>query len=52
VNGNMVRKTVKASGVTWRYGYTVYDELAASGLPLLNRSGSLEKRRIHRPRQA
>jgi RHS repeat-associated protein len=30
VNGNMVRKTVKASGVTWRYGYTVYDELAAA----------------------
>jgi RHS repeat-associated protein len=30
VNGNMVRKTVKASGVTWRYGYTVYDELASA----------------------
>ena len=29
-NGNMVRKTVKASGATWRYGYTVYDELATA----------------------
>jgi RHS repeat-associated protein len=28
VNGNMVRKTVKASGETWRYSYTVFDELA------------------------
>jgi RHS repeat-associated protein len=30
VNGNMVRKTVKASGLTWRYAYTVYDELASA----------------------
>jgi RHS repeat-associated protein len=30
VNGNMVRKTVKVSGLTWRYGYTVYDELASA----------------------
>jgi RHS repeat-associated protein len=30
VNGNMVRKTVKASGLTWRYSYTVYDELASA----------------------
>jgi YD repeat-containing protein len=30
VNGNMVRKTVKASGVAWRYSYTVYDELASA----------------------
>ncbi len=27
VNGNLVRKTVKASGETWRYGYSVFDEL-------------------------
>jgi RHS repeat-associated protein len=26
-NGNMVRKTNKLTGVTWRYGYSVYDEL-------------------------
>lgn len=27
VNGNLIRKTVKASGLTWRYGYSAYDEL-------------------------
>ncbi len=37
-NGNMVRKPVKASGATWRYQYTVWDELTqatrhASGDP-------------------
>jgi hypothetical protein len=30
VNGNMVRKTVKASGLTWRYSFTVSDELASA----------------------
>ena len=30
VNGNLVRKTVKASGATWRYSYTVWDELASA----------------------
>ena len=30
VNGNLVRKTDKPSGLTWRYGYTVYDELASA----------------------
>ncbi|MEE9984611.1 hypothetical protein [Agrobacterium pusense] len=27
VNGNLIRKTVRASGLTWRYGYSAYDEL-------------------------
>ncbi len=26
-NGNLIRRTVKATGETWRYGYTVFDEL-------------------------
>jgi hypothetical protein len=26
----MVRRSVKATGLTWRYGYTVYDELASA----------------------
>jgi YD repeat-containing protein len=30
VNGNMVRKTNKLTGITWRYSYTVYDELASA----------------------
>ena len=30
-NGNLVRRTDKASGVTWRYGYSVYDELVEAG---------------------
>jgi RHS repeat-associated protein len=30
VNGNMVRKTNKLTGITWRYAYTVYDELASA----------------------
>ena len=30
VNGNLVRKTAKASGATWRYSYTVWDELASA----------------------
>ena len=29
VNGNLVRKTVKASSLTWRYGYSVWDELVS-----------------------
>ena len=30
MNGNLVRKTVKSSGATWRYSYTVWDELASA----------------------
>ncbi|MFD0917653.1 RHS repeat domain-containing protein [Pseudahrensia aquimaris] len=29
VNGNLVRKTDKANGLTWRYVHSVYDELVS-----------------------
>lgn len=31
VNGNQIRKTVKATGLSWHYGYSVYDELISVG---------------------
>jgi YD repeat-containing protein len=49
VNGNMVRKTVKASGATWRYSYTVYDELASASRHSSSdpASPALESARLH-----
>jgi RHS repeat-associated protein len=40
VNGNMVRKVDKASGETWSFGYTLFDELASANRRTFDASGT------------
>ncbi len=31
-DGNLIRKSIKADGKEWRYGYDIYDRLTSAGL--------------------